>query len=207
MSDAPKVRKRQRGKDADSSRQEQQTDQPALIQGDGSPGSEFEGSNVGTGISADDARLCMLFIMQLRAFTQKEMARQFDVTTRTIRNWLPKLANLKLPILENIDANDEVGRILCRYAAREADLLQWKRTVETDRDTRAMVAISRELRQLEKGRYEFLRQLGLFNGLRLRNHADDDPSARQADLLTGMVYDLLAVANPPCGIDDEQTGE
>lgn len=200
MSNSIEVRQRQRSRDASTTRQEQQSDDPALTQADGSPGSEFEGSNARTGISAEDARLRMLFMMRLRGFSQKEMARQFRVTTRTIRNWLPKLAGLKLPILENIDPNDEVGRILCRYEVREAELLEWKREAETVRDFKSMVAISKELRLLEKTRCDFLDRRGLFNDLRLPNFVKD-VSAGQAEFLHSSLISLIEISEDDDGED------
>ena len=71
-----------------------------------------EPSSEGTG-TLDETRLRLLFFMKLRGLTQVEIARRFDVTERTIRNWEKQLPNLKLPVLENMDPNQEVAHTLC----------------------------------------------------------------------------------------------
>lgn len=194
MSNSTEVRKRRRGRRKGSGPQGSQNDEPGRTEPDGSPETEHQDSK---GVDAEEARFRLLFMMQLRGCSQKKMAQHFGVTTRTIRNWLPKLAGLKLPILENIDPNDEVGRILCRYAVRETELLEWKCAAETDRDYRVMIAISKELRLLEKSRCDFLDRIGLFHGLRLPDLTDDDRSARQAEFLLGSIHSLLAFDTPP----------
>ena len=68
------------------------------------PGSSPEGTG-----TLDEARLRLLFFMKLRGLTQVEIARRFDVTERTIRNWEKLLPNLKLPVLENMNPNQEVA--------------------------------------------------------------------------------------------------
>ncbi len=150
-----------------------------------------DGSADQQGVTIDDAKLHLCLLMHLQGRTQKEIAKHFGVTDRTIRNWFEKLKDRKLAISKDLDPHNEVSRTLFRFAAREAELLEWKRDAEADCDRKAMQAFAKELRQLEKARFDFLRRLGLFTDLRFKVRPEEDSSAMQAHLLTGLLHELV----------------
>ena len=150
-----------------------------------------DASQVEHGVPADDAKLYVCLAMQLQGRTQKEIAEHFHVTDRTIRNWCDKLKGRKIAISKDLDPHNEISLTLLRFAARETELLQWKRDAEADRDRRAMQGFAKELRQLEKDRFDFLRRLGLFTDVRFKVRPEEDSSAMQAHLLTGLLNELV----------------
>lgn len=154
-----------------------------------------DGSPDRQGVTIDDAKLSLCLVLCLQGRTQKEIAERFDVTDRTVRNWLEKLKRRKLAFSKDLDPHSEVSRTLCRFAAREAELLEWTREAEVDCDRKAMQGFARELRQLEKDRFDLLRRLGLFDDLKFKVRSEEDSSAKQADLLTGLIHDLVAPAS------------
>ena len=142
-------------------------------------------------VPADDAKLYLCLAMQLQGRTQKEIAEHFHVTDRTIRNWFDKLKGRKIAISKDLDPHNEISLALLRFAAREAELLQWKRDAEADCDRKAMERFAKELRRLEKDHFDFLRRLGLFTDLRFKGRPEEDSSARQAHLLMGLLHELV----------------
>ncbi len=150
-----------------------------------------DASQLEHGVPADDAKLYLCLAMQLQGRTQKEIAEHFHVTDRTIRNWFDKLKGRKIAISKDLDPHNEISLTLLRFAAREAELLQWKRDAEADCDRKAMQGFAKELRQLEKDRFDFLRRLGLFTDLRFKVRPEEDSSAMQAHLLTGLLHELV----------------
>ena len=160
-----------------------------------------ESASEGTG-TPDETRLRLLFVMKLRGLTQVEIARRFDVTERTIRNWEKQLPNLELPVLENMDPNQEVAHTLCRYAANEIDLIETKNAARAEGDHKTVIAASRELRNLEKDRTQFLGQLGILGRVKLPENMTDDSSAMSADPLIGIVSQLFAGSLPSFETDE-----
>ena len=118
--------KRERNRNIGAREPERQEAEDEEHPGDGA----HEGPPDQPAVTADEAKLRLLFLMKLRGCNQREMAKHFDVTERTIRNWSRQLNSLKFPVLTGLDPSDELGRILCRFAAREADLLDIKGKAE-----------------------------------------------------------------------------
>ncbi len=148
-----------------------------------------------SGARIDEARLRLLLMMRLQGRTQKECAEVFGVDERTVRNWEQKLGGLASTLCEGLDPSATVDGSLLRFTAREDELLRWKREAEAEADRATMLKCSKELRLLERERFEFLRKLHLYQGFRFKPLSDEDASAGQADLLlrlTGEVFDGLA---------------
>ena len=155
--------------------------------------------------STNDPRLRSLLIMRLQGQTQKEIAQHFGVSDRTIRNWAERLEPLKRAVAEQLHPLREIGRILCRYAARELDLLKWTRDAEVDGDRASMRGFARELRQLEKDRAEFLMRIGLFSRIKLPLRSEKDPAAENADFLIDLFGEVPGWRDDPA--DDVESPE
>jgi hypothetical protein len=155
------------------------------------------------GDSVDEVKLQLLLLMQLQGRTQEEMAQYFGKSDRTIRNWSKKLRGLKWAFSKDLDPHHEISRTLCRFAAREADLLKCKCEAEAAGDWRAVLGCCKELRQLEKARYEFLRRVGLFAGLKFTPRSEVDPSANQADLLFALSREFLGLESASSGSKED----
>lgn len=120
-----------------------------------------------SGESIEDAKLFLLQVLILQGKTQEEIAACFGVTDRTIRNWKKRPANRPSRLLDQIDAKSELTQFVLRFAAREHELLCWMRNAEAENDTKLMISINRQLRELQKERYRFLCDIGAFKGVKL----------------------------------------
>lgn len=139
----------------------------------------------------DEAKLRALFLLLLQGRTQKDCARYFGVTDRTIRNWIKRLDDLRLDILQALDPEKEIVIALCRFAAREAELLSWKTDAENDGDSKTKVSCNKELRRLERERQAFLEKIGLFSNYRPQFNVAKDPAAEEANYIAGIAAGLL----------------
>ena len=206
MSDGIQVRNRPR-KGAHPAEQGQHHEDHHPIDSGETAQSEGDESTEATEIAVEDAKLQLLLGLHLRNWSQRRMADYFDVTERTIRNWLTKLKSRKLIISKDLDPLGEVIRSLCRFAAMEADLLDWKCEAETAKDFKAMLAFSKELRQLEKARFEFLNRLDLFDQVQLLSGAGEDGSVRQADLVFNLTREIFQFADDTPEAENRPEGE
>jgi len=139
----------------------------------------------------NEAKLRSLFLLLLQGKTQTECARHFDVTDRTIRNWIKHLDDIPPDILRVLNPEKEMVRALYRFTAREIELLRWKNDAEKDGDTRAKFVCNKQLRDLESERLAFLEKIGLFANFRPQFNIDKDPAAEEADYIAEITAGLL----------------
>ena len=115
----------------------------------------------------EDAKLDILQILILQGKTQVEIGACLGVTDRTIRTWKKRLANRPSRLLDQIDAKAELTQFVLRFSAREHELLCWMRDAEAENDKKSLLACNKQLRALQKERYQFLRDIGAFTGVKL----------------------------------------
>ena len=135
-------------------------------------------------VAPDEAKLTALAIMKARGFTQIKMADEFGMSVRTIHNWLKKLSAIENKILEHMDPNGEVERILCRYGILELEIKECQRIAIETKDPKTSLACIKERRCLEHDRNGFLERIGLFDRVQLPDNARPDPTADDASMLS-----------------------
>lgn len=139
----------------------------------------------------DEAKLRALFLLLLQGRTQKDCARHFGVTDRTIRNWIKRLDELRPDILQALNPEKEIVIALCRFAAREAELLSWKTDAEDDGDSKTKISCNKGLRQLEHERQAYLDKIGLFSNYRPQFNVAKDPAKEEVNYIAGIAAGLL----------------
>ena len=86
-------------------------------------------------------------------------------------------------------------------------MLDWKCEAETAKDFKAMLAFSKELRQLEKARFEFLNRLDLFDQVQLLSGDGENGSVRQADLVFNLTREIFQFADATPEAENRPEGE
>lgn len=149
------------------------------------------------GLTVDEAKLNMLALMQLLDWKQNQMAEFFGVSDRTIRNWLPELRNRRISLPEGLDPQREFSRILLQFDAGKAELEAIKHDARAIGDLKIQLACAKELRSLEKERYELLARHQTFAGIQIGSANDQDRSAQDARQLLEMATTLFNIEHVP----------
>ena len=147
------------------------------------------------GSTVDEAKLDLLALMQLLDWKQNQMAEFFGVSDRTIRNWLPELRDRRINLPEGLDPLREFNRILLQCDAGRAELEAIKQDARAMGDLKIQLTCAKDLRNLEKERYEFLARHQTFAGIQIGAVNDQDRNAQDARQLLEMAATLFNIEN------------
>ncbi|MBT4563329.1 MAG: helix-turn-helix domain-containing protein [Rhodospirillaceae bacterium] len=150
-------------------------------------------------VAVDRAKLLQMLMLQFQGKTQVEIGKFFGCCDRTIRNWCKQANELKIGLKLDVKAEAEVSDMLLRFAARESELIKWKRQAEADGDSRMMMDCAKELRKLNSERIKQLKNLGLFDGYDMTSNGTEDDADTDAVLMMSLLGDVLAPQGPDEG--------
>jgi hypothetical protein len=156
-------------------------------------------------LTPERAKLLQMLMLQFQGKTQVEMGKFFGRCDRTIRNWCKQANELKIGLKLDVKAEAEVSDMLFRFAARESELLKWKRQSEADGDNRMMMDCAKELRKLNSERIKVLKNLGLFDGYNMTSNGTEDDVDTDAVLMMSLLGDVLAPQNPDGGDQNDHS--
>lgn len=150
-------------------------------------------------LTPERAKLLQMLMLQFQGKTQVEIGKFFGRCDRTIRNWCKQANELKIGLKLDVKAEAEVSDMLLRFAARESELIKWKRQAEADGDSRMMMDCAKELRKLNSERIKQLKNLGLFDGYDMTSNGTEDDADTDAVLMMSLLGDVLAPQGPDEG--------
>jgi hypothetical protein len=154
-------------------------------------------------LTAAQAKLLQMRVLQLQGKRQKEMAKHFGISDRAIRYWDKRARSLRIGLDIDVQAKAMISAMLVRFTALEAELIEWKRDAEATGNDRTKLACAKELRQLNLDRIRQLNTLGLFDGFRFTLEGEQNGSDAGADLLMSLLGDVLAPQDPDEGGEND----
>jgi hypothetical protein len=160
---------------------------------------ETAASSDSESLTPERAKLLQMLMLQFQGKTQVEMGKFFGRSDRTIRYWRKQANELKIGLKLDVKAEAEVSDMLFRFAARESELIKWKRQAEANGDSRMMMDCAKELRKLNSERIKQLKNLGLFDGYDMTSNGTEDDADTEAILMMSLLGDVLAPQGPDEG--------
>ncbi len=160
---------------------------------------ETAASSDSESLTPERAKLLQIRMLKFQGKTQVEMGKYFGRCDRTIRYWIRRANELNIRLKLDVKADAEVSDMLLRFAARESELLKWKRQAEADGDKPMMMNCAKELRKLNSEHIKQLEKLGLFDGYNMTSTDNEDDADTDADLMMSLLGDILAPQGPDEG--------
>ena len=129
--------------------------------------------------------------------SQREIAKHFGRSERTVRVWLVEAKRRRLIAFRGMSPEQMLAASETKLLSLQHLLLGRLAAAQESNDHRGLAALIREIRGIELDRYRLREVAGFFAGNPYRPSDDDDRAVQGANLLLEMIRDTFAPAGEP----------